>query len=164
MGITKWDEYLIHQTYDTIDAGEVEVDRVYLGCHNTDGTLHLAMGLGSYPQDNIMDGYVCVRHEAVQHNLRLSRHLQGDRADTQIGPLSVKVIEPLKRWGLYVGENDYGIRCSIEFQARSPINMLKPSMMQSPATSERPIARHMDTHSHTMIFFMILPIFLSPKG
>ena len=39
MAITRWDEYLIHQTYDTIDAGEVEVDRIYLGCHNTDGTL-----------------------------------------------------------------------------------------------------------------------------
>ena len=129
MAITKWDEYLIHQTYDTIDAGEVEVDRLYLSCHNTDGTLHLAMGLGSYPQANIMDGYICVRHENRQHNLRLSRHLQGDRADTQIGPLSVKVIEPLKQWGLYLDDNDYGIRCSLEFKARSPIYTHKPSMI-----------------------------------
>jgi len=35
VAVTKWDEYLVHQTYDTIDSGEVEVDRVYLGCQLT---------------------------------------------------------------------------------------------------------------------------------
>jgi hypothetical protein len=119
MAITKWDEYLVHQTYDTIDAGPVEVDRLILCCHNAEGTLHLVAGLGTYPHANIMDGYVIVRHKDVQHNLRLSRHLQGDRADTRIGPLTVEVIEPLKCWGLYLDKNDFGISCSLEFEARA---------------------------------------------
>ena len=46
-----------------------------------------------------------------------------------IGPLSVKVIEPLKRWGLYVDENDYGIGCSIEFEGRTSIYMHKMANM-----------------------------------
>lgn len=130
MAITKWDEYLIHQTYDTIDKGEVEVDRLYLGCHNTEGTLHLAVGMGVYPKVNIMDGYVCVRHENIQHNLRLSRHLNGDRADTRIGPLSVKVLEPLKRWGIYLNDNDHmNIRFEMEFEGRGAPYLSKSSVM-----------------------------------
>jgi hypothetical protein len=124
MAITDWDEYLIHQTADTVDTGERGdphfMDRLYLGCHNPEGTVHLAVGLGTYPNVNIMDGYVIARHNSVQHNLRLSRHLKGDRADTEIGPLALRVIEPLKRWGIDLGENDQGMRCSVEFEGRVP--------------------------------------------
>lgn len=130
MAITKWDDYLIHQTAATIDApGEGEedfMDRIFLGCHSADGTLHLASGLGSYPNRNVMDAYVIVRHNDVQYSLSLSRHLNGDRADMQIGPLSYKVIEPLKRWGMYLAENDYGISCSLEFEARGVPYPLEP--------------------------------------
>jgi len=84
MAITEWDEYLIHQTADTADIRENGdpgfMDRLYLGCHNPEGTLHLAVGLGTYPNVNIMDGYVIVRQSNVQHNLRLSRYLKGGRA------------------------------------------------------------------------------------
>ena len=48
MAITKWDEYLIHQTADTIDTGMNNdpdfMDRLYIGCHDLEGTLHLASG------------------------------------------------------------------------------------------------------------------------
>jgi len=130
MPITEKDEYLIQQAADTVDLGVNEdpdfMDRLYFGCHNPEGTLFLVAGLGTYPNINIMDGYVIVRQNAVQHNLRLSRHLQGDPATTrqgdpaitQLGPLSIKVIEPLKRWGVHLGDNDYGIGCSLEFEGR----------------------------------------------
>lgn len=117
MPITKWDEYLIHQAYDTIDAG-VDVDRLYVACHDSGGNFHLAVGLGAYTKENIMDAFVLLRHKTMQYNMRLSRRLQCDRADTSVGPLTVKVIEPLKRWGIYLGENDYGIGFSVEFKGR----------------------------------------------
>ena len=120
MAITEWDEYLIHQIPDTIDAVESVdphwMDRFFFGCHNAEGTLHLMAGLGTYPNGNIMDGFACVRHNGIQRNIRVSRHLQADRANTQVGPLSFKVLEPLKRWGIYLGDNDHGIRCSLEFE------------------------------------------------
>jgi len=94
MAITEWDEYLIHQSPDIMDTGMNgdldHMDRIYIGCHSPDGATHLAVGLGSYPNKNIMDGYVILRHNTSQHNLRLSRHLRGDRANTEIGPLSIK--------------------------------------------------------------------------
>ena len=122
MAITEWDEYLIHQIPNTINTVGSEdphfMDRFFFGCHNAEGTLHLMAGLGTYPNVNVMDGFVCVRHNNVQRNIRLSRHLQTDRANTEIGPLSCKVLEPLKRWGIYLGDNDYGIGCSLEFEGR----------------------------------------------
>lgn len=124
MALTDLDEYLIHQTGDTMDAPEDGnpdfVDRLYIGCHSSDGSVHLAVGLGSYPNKNIMDGYVILRYGNIQHNLRLSRHLQADRAKSEIGPLSVKVLEPHKRWSVALDENAHGLRCDVEFEARVP--------------------------------------------
>jgi len=132
MPITDKDEYLIQRAADTAEIGVSDdpdfMDRLYLGCHNPEGTLFLIAGLGTYPNVNVMDGYVIVRHNDTQHNLRISRHLQGEGADAQqidpafmqLGPLSMKVIEPLKRWDVYLGDNDYGIGCSLEFEGRVP--------------------------------------------
>ena len=131
MPITEQDEYLIQRAADTVGIGVDSdpdfMDRLYFGCHNTEGTLFLAAGLGTYPNIGIMDGYVIVRHNHMQHNLSLSRHLpgapadtrQGGRAQAQLGPLTIKVLEPLKRWGVYLGDNDYGIRCALEFEGRT---------------------------------------------
>lgn len=122
MAITEWDDYLIHQAGKTIDEMASDdintMERLYIGCHNADGTLHFTSGLGSYPNKNVMDIYVCVRHHDVQYNLRLSRHLQGDRNNMQVGPVSFKVVEPLKRWVVNIDDNDYGISGTVEFEAR----------------------------------------------
>lgn len=120
MAITKWDDYLIHQTADTIDTGvnsdPAFMDRLYIGCHNPEGTIHLAVGLGTYPNRNIMDGFVVIRHNDIQHNLMLSRHLNGDRSDMRIGPLSMEVMEPQKRWSVELGKNDSAMECSLEYE------------------------------------------------
>ncbi|MFW6125637.1 MAG: DUF7065 domain-containing protein [Chloroflexota bacterium] len=124
MAITPWDEYLIHQIPDTVDVvvgGDPHwMDRFFFGCHSADGTLHLMAGLGTYPNVNVMDGFVCVRHNNRQRNIRLSRHLENDRADARIGPLSFEVLAPLTRWGVYLNDNDHDIGCSIEFHGRVP--------------------------------------------
>lgn len=124
MAITQWDDYLVHQINDTIDAVASDdalfQERLLFICHNTEGTLELMTGLGAYPNANVMDGFAIVRHKGVQRNIRLSRHLKADRANTAVGPLSFKVLEPFKRWGIYLGENDYGIGCSLEFEGRIP--------------------------------------------
>ena len=122
MPITAWDDYLIHQTLLTVDAVDNDdphfQDRFFFTCHNAEGTLELMAGLGVYPNVNVMDGFICVRHNGTQRNIRLSRHLQGDRANTEVGPLSFKVLEPQKRWGIYLGDNDYEIGCSLEYEGR----------------------------------------------
>jgi len=136
MAITKWDDYLIHQTADTIDTGvnndPAFMDRLYIGCYNPDGTVHLAVGLGTYPNKNIMDGYVVVRQNDIQHNLMLSRHLNGDRSDMHIGPLSIKVIEPQARWRVDLGKNDSAMECSLEFEGSVPPFLCKKIEFSTP--------------------------------
>ena len=130
MAIPEKDEYLILQAADTVDIGVSGdpdfMDRLYFGCHNPEGTLFLAVGLGAYPNINIMDGYVIVRRNDIQHSLSLSRHLQGDRTGMQIGPFSLEVLDPQKRWGVYLEDNEYGISCSLEFEGRAAPYGVKP--------------------------------------
>ena len=122
MTITAFDEFYIHQIQQMIDKVGSDspnaFERCFISCHNADGTLNLHAGIGSYPNTNVMDGFVCVRYKEVQRNIFLSRHLESDRANLAIGPFSIEVLEPLKRLRIELGENDYGIGCSLEFKAR----------------------------------------------
>lgn len=130
MAISAWDDYLIHQSSKTVDqmeSGDIDaMERLYVGCHNTDGSFHFASGLGAYPNRNVMDAYVCVRQGSAQHNLRVSRHLAHDRADMRVGPLSFEVIEPQKRWAVKVEENESGISGRVEFIGRGDVWMTAP--------------------------------------
>jgi hypothetical protein len=132
MAIIEWDEFYIHQTAGFIN--EVDNDdphafeRTFIGCHSADGEVHLMMGLGAYPNVNVMDGFICVRYKNVQRNIRISRHMQDDRPNTVVGPLTLKVIDPLKRGGLYLSANDYKIECSLEFEGRTkPLPRPRPA-------------------------------------
>ncbi|MBD3646944.1 MAG: hypothetical protein HUJ31_05700, partial [Pseudomonadales bacterium] len=130
MAISAWDDYLIHQSSKTVDQMESDdidaMERLYVGCHNSDGKLHFASGLGVYPNRNVMDGYICVRRGKVQHNLRVSRHLADDRADMRVGPVSFEIIEPQRRWAVQVEDNDSGIAGRVEFTGRGPAWMTAP--------------------------------------
>jgi len=122
MPVSEWDDYLIHQTVDTIERAGINdyhfAERLIFCSRNAEGTLHLMAGAGTFPNAGLTDGFVCVRYKNIQRNIRISRHLHNDRTRTEMGPLSFKVLEPLKRWGVYLDENDYGIGCSLEFQGR----------------------------------------------
>lgn len=136
--LTKYDEYFIHQTGDEMDTPESSdpgfLDRLFFGCHNREGTINLAVGMGIHPNRNIMDGYVILRHENSHHNLRLSRHMQGgdDRTDMRIGPLSIQVLEPHKRWAFQLGDNLQGINCDLVFEARVPPYLCRKVVMETP--------------------------------
>jgi len=130
MTISAWDDYLIHQSAKTIDHMESDdidaMERLYVGCHNLDGSLHFASGLGVYPNRNVMDAYVCVRNGYSQHNIRASRHLEADRARMEVGPIRFEVLEPQRRWAVHLGENQSGITGSAEFSARGDAYLTSP--------------------------------------
>lgn len=130
MTITHWDEYLIHQSAKTIDRVETDnidaMERIYIGCHNADGSVHFASGLGAYPNRDVMDAYVCLREGHTQHNLRVSRHLGADRADARVGPVRFDVIEPHRRWVVQLDDNPSGITGRVEFMARGETYLTSP--------------------------------------
>ncbi len=130
MTITAWDDYLVHQSAKTIDAMESDdidaMERLYVGCHDADGSFHFASGLGAYPNRNVMDAYVCIRDGEVQHNLRLSRHLESDRDRMRVGPVSCDVLEPQRRWLVSIEDNEHGISGAVEFIGRGQPWMTSP--------------------------------------
>lgn len=131
MALTKWDDYFIHQTGDTLDTVGVKdtnfMDRCWFGCHGQDGRTYIAAGLGTYPNvsgHGVIDGSFCVIRDGVQHNFRASRHIshdgiETDRNNSNVGPLSVEILEPMRHQRFSLAENEFGISGSIEFTARA---------------------------------------------
>jgi hypothetical protein len=147
MALTTFDEYFIHQTGDPIDTVADRnphfMDRCWFGCHSEDGNLYIAAGLGTYPNvggHGVMDASFCVLHEGVQRNFRASRHIvhggtATDRNVTRIGPFSLLIVEPFKRFRLELEDNEFGISAAIDFEARvTPFLYNKLDVPQHPMT------------------------------
>lgn len=120
--ITKGDDYPIHQTPDPIAYSGTDrnfYDRYFFNGYTRDGSIYFTTALGVYPHLNIIDASFCVVYNGVQHNLHASGHLNMERMDTVIGPISVEVVEPLTCLRITVDDNQYGISADLKFYART---------------------------------------------
>lgn len=120
--LTKADDYPVHQLPEPIAVSGSDrnfYDRYFFNGYSLDGHVFFACALGVYPHLNVMDAAFSVVIAGVQHNLRASRLLNSERLDTRVGPIEIKVIEPLKRLKIIVHENGHGIRAELEFEARA---------------------------------------------
>jgi hypothetical protein len=120
--LTKADDYPIHQTAEPIAYAGTDrnfYDRYFFNGYTPDGSVFFAAALGVYPALNVMDGAFCVVVDGVQHNLRVSRVLGMERMDTRVGPLEIKVVEPLRSLRVMVDKNEHGIAADITFRSRA---------------------------------------------
>ncbi len=120
--LTKADDYPIHQLPEPIAyAGSDRnfYDRYFFNGYSKDKEEFFALALGVYPNLNIMDASFSVIKDGIQHNLRASRHMGMERMDTQVGPISIKVLEPLKSLRIVIDENEHGISADITFTSRA---------------------------------------------
>jgi hypothetical protein len=120
--LTKADDYPIHQTPDPIALSDNRncYDRYFFNGHALEGGLFFGAAFGVYPHLNVMDGAFSVVVDGIQHNLRVSRRMGWERMDTQVGPLSIEVIEPLQCLRVRVRENAHGIEAALTFRGRRP--------------------------------------------
>ena len=51
--------------------------------------------MGIYPALDIIDGAFCVMVDGVQHNLRASARMQGERMAMRVGPITIQIVQPL---------------------------------------------------------------------
>lgn len=119
--LTKADDYPIHQTPDPVafvGSDRNFYDRYFFNGYSEDGEVFFGAALGVYPNLNIMDAAFGVRIGGVQYNLHASRHLGMERMDTDVGPIGVEVLEPLKRLRVTVRDNEHGIAADLVFEAR----------------------------------------------
>ncbi len=120
--LTKGDDYPLHQTPEPIaysDSNRNFYDRYFFNGYAPDGELFFAAALGVYPQVNIMDAAFSVVHDGVQHDVHASKVLHMERLDTQVGPVSVEVIEPLRVLAVRCDDSANGIRAELRFSARA---------------------------------------------
>ncbi len=123
MAITPADDYLIHQTPYTFDRVATSdrnfYDRYFFNGYRRDGEVYFALAMGLYPNLGIMDAAFSVVSKGTQYFVRASRLLGSDRMDTRVGPISVQVVEPLKKFRIKVARNTWGITADLLCQARS---------------------------------------------
>ena len=87
-------------------------DGHYICLCDMDGDVSLVSTVRLYQNTNVLDGFVCIRHEGMQHNIRVSRQLRPD-FEYRVGPLRVELLEPMKSIRLVLEPNEYGIACDI---------------------------------------------------
>ena len=120
--LTKADDYPIHQTPEPIAYAGTDrnfYDRYFFNGYGRGGEHFFAAAMGIYPHLNVIDASFSVIHEGRQHNLHASRCLGMERMDTHAGPISVEVVEPLKRLRIRVEDRKNGIRADVLFAARA---------------------------------------------
>ena len=123
--LTRGDDYPVHQTSEPIaqvGTGDRNFyDRYFFNGYSRDGEIFFAIALGVYPNRGVMDAAVNVVHRGRQHVLRASRTAPVDRVETAVGPITVRVLEPLRRLGVRVERNEHGIELDAEFLVRGPV-------------------------------------------
>ena len=122
--ITSFDDYCIHQTALPV-AEPSQSDRNFYdrywfnGIEKSGEGWIFEIGLGLYPNRRIMDGHFGVAIGDKQYAFHASRRAPKDRRDTNIGPLSIEIIEPLRKVRVQLAQNEHNIECDLLFTACS---------------------------------------------
>lgn len=119
--LTRADEYPIHQTPEPIAYSGTDrnfYDRYFFGALTPDGSTYVAGAFGVYPHLDLADAHVAVLRDGVEHCVHASRHLGMERMDLQVGPISIEILEPLKRLRLTLAETE-GLAIDLVFEGRA---------------------------------------------
>lgn len=95
------DESLVHQIVDTMaTVSESDLswtEKVWASVFAPDGSLQVDVGIGKYPNRNVLDGFAGVSRGREQWTVRASRALAPDPETTAVGPVHYEVLRPLER-------------------------------------------------------------------
>jgi hypothetical protein len=116
------DDFIGHQlptTFDHVTSSDPSwMERYwYTGHPIPAGDLIFDIGLGWHPNRNVMDGFAGVTLDGVQYNFRASRRLRPHPLTTAIGPLSIAILEGLRRHRLVLEPNESPLAFDLEFIA-----------------------------------------------
>jgi hypothetical protein len=111
------DEYPLHQITQSF-AGVAGSDPQWNDGHyvclcDADGAVALTSNVRLYQNNDVLDGFVCVRHDGRQHNIRLSRRLRPQVDHFGAGPLRIEIVEPMRTLRFVLEDNAFGIACDV---------------------------------------------------
>ncbi len=117
------DDFPIHQTPEPIahpsTADRNFYDRYFFNGFSRDGEFFFAAAMGLYPNRRVMDCAFSVVHRGEQYSLHVSRLAPTERTETQAGPVTLEVLEPMRRFRLTVSPGDSDLSCELVFDART---------------------------------------------
>jgi hypothetical protein len=95
-------------------------DRYYFNLFERSGAVMATAGLGVYPNLGVADAFVAATYADRQHVVRASRELGANRADTTVGPISIEVLEGLRRLRLRATGDDAPVELDVTWEAAIP--------------------------------------------
>ena len=120
--LTPFDDYPIHPSADPIahpaTGDPNHYDRYWFNGQDKGGEFFLAGAMGHYPVRGVVDAAFSVVHDGVEHSLFASGRMPLDRT-TEIGPLRVEVVEPLRVLRLTADPEARGVGADLVFRART---------------------------------------------
>jgi hypothetical protein len=118
------DEYFNHQTSlphaMVASSDPAWRERYWISIQDVvGGETVLTLGLGKYPNNDVLEGFAVLSHAGTQRNLRLSRTLLPDSTCTALGPLRIEIVEPLRELRLQLTGNESDVEFDITWRART---------------------------------------------
>ena len=119
--LTPLDDYLVHQTPETVDRVATSdrnfYDRYYFNAHTLEGDAFLVVAMGLYPNIGVIDAFAtAVIDGYTQYIVRASRALGSDRSNTKVGPIGVEVIEGLRKMRVYAEPGEHDLSFDLTFE------------------------------------------------
>lgn len=144
--LTRFDEYLIHQTPEPlahpVSADRNFYDRYWLSGFDAEAGLYFALGLGLYPHRQVMDAAFSAVLGGEQRACFASRRAHpAAREDTRVGPIRIEVLEPMRRLRLSVAPNDSGLEAELIYSARSACVEEDRQILRSGAAASMDVTR-----------------------
>lgn len=147
--LLRMDEYPFHQFTQTFAAvagsDPMWNDGHYVCAADQAGRVAFTSNLRLYANNDVMDGFVCVRANGKQHNIRVSRRLRPRMDDLRVGPLRLEIVEPLQVVRLVLEDNAMGIALdvtchstTVPYLGPAEVNRLDGRLLSERVTYEQP--------------------------
>ncbi len=123
--LTAFDDYPIHPSSSpiafTASGDPNHYDRYFFNGYTRDASLYFGVAMGLYPNRHVADAsFSVIVGGNRQVSLHSSMRAPTDRALANIiGPIEVRIVEPMKRHRILVDSAEHGIRADLELTARS---------------------------------------------
>jgi hypothetical protein len=121
VALIPFDDYPIHQTSEPLaHAGHGhpdQYDRFWFNGYTED--FFFAVAMGFYPNRGVIDAAFSVVHNGVQRSVFASGRIPLDRTHTQVGPIRIEIIEPMRVSRITVDAHEYGLTADLTARART---------------------------------------------
>lgn len=127
--LSSWDDFPLHQDalpiLQPVDGDPTRYDRYFFHGYDVDAGAIFVVALGIYPNREIIDAAFVISQGGAQRSVFASGRLDAATRRTEVGPIRVEVIEPMRTLRVVVDAPEQGLAADVTFTARS-VPVLEP--------------------------------------